>query len=191
MLALSLEGDHRRPLPPALAPPAPGRHPMLRAAPGVRPVQLLDRLPPRPPGPPALAHLEVLVTGQRQRDWLHERLRDRPEFVVTLEVAVPMWMHRWRGARVDQQIARARSLGAIVAAHGDKILFRSKSHAARYEQGQKITDRTPSSAETFNALAEGVALLALLAEGGVDLFDRHWHDGCKAASIMECTGAPR
>lgn len=61
MLAVQFAGDNCRPLSPTVPTPPPRRHPMLRAAPGVRTVQLLDRLPPRPPGPPALAHLEVLV----------------------------------------------------------------------------------------------------------------------------------
>lgn len=62
MLAVPVEGDHRGPLPPVVSSPAPGRDPVLRAAPGVRPVQLLDRVPPGPPITAPLAHLEVLVT---------------------------------------------------------------------------------------------------------------------------------
>lgn len=110
-----------------------------------------------------------------------ESLAGRPEFMVTLELAVPMWAQRWAGRPVDQLVARARSLGAVVAGHGDSILYRSKGHAARRHPdgngGTIVTDAKPSSAEAFNALAEGVAILSLLSPAGVELFGRHFHDG--------------
>jgi hypothetical protein len=134
---------------------------------------------------------------------LAETLAKRPEFMVTLEVAVPMWQQRWRGRPADQQVARARSLGQFVACHGDRILYRSKGGATRRlpaqepDGGWQTCGRThappdeiipnPSSAECFNALAEGVALLSLLSEGGVTIFGHHFHDGCHAATLDDCT----
>lgn len=131
-----------------------------------------------------------------------QALGDRPEFAFALATAVPMWAVRWRGRPVDQQVARARSLGQFVAAHGDRILYRHKGGPTRRipaqepDGGWQTCGRTygppdtvipnPSSAEAFNALAEGVALLSLIAPGGCDLFGRHWHDGCPAASLDDC-----
>ena len=61
MLAVSRPGEHRGPRARPVPSPAPGRHPMLRAEARLPEVQLLDRVPPRPPLPPALGHVEVLV----------------------------------------------------------------------------------------------------------------------------------
>ena len=88
---------------------------------------------------------------------------------------------RWRGRPADQLVARGRSLAGVVAGHGDAILYRSKGHAPRRHpdgNGGTITmDRVPSTAEAFNALAEGVAILSLLAGHGIELFGVHIHDG--------------
>lgn len=133
--------------------------------------------------------------SQRRRD--DELLGDNPGFIVTLEVAVPLWAQRWRGRPPEQQAARARSLGQFVACHGDRILYRTKGGPTRRlpaqepDGGWQTCGRThappdsiipnPSSAECFNALAEGIALMSLLCPGGADVFGRHWHDGCRAA----------
>lgn len=114
----------------------------------------------------------------RHHDAMVESLGKRPEFMVTLEVAVPLWVQRWRGRPADQRIARAKSLGQIVASHGDQILYRSKGRAPRVSSGVKIAG-TPGTASAFNALAEGIALLAL-QPGGATIFGRHFHDRCRA-----------
>jgi len=111
-------------------------------------------------------------------------LGDRPEFIWALETAVPLWAVKWRGRPVDQQVARARSLGQFVATHGDRILYRSKGGPTRRHPGTEPIPN-PSSAEAFNALAEGVALLTLICPGGCDLFGRHWHDGCSAGPVAD------
>lgn len=130
----------------------------------------------------------------------------RPEFVETLAVAVMLWAQKWRGRPVDQQAARARSLGEFVACHGDRILYHCKGGATRRlptqepEGGWETCGRryappdtvipNPSSAEAFNALAEGVAIMSLITPGGADLFGRHWHDQCRAPSRFDpaCRG---
>lgn len=56
---------------------------------------------------------------------------------------------------------RLQELAETVAAHGDYLMFRSTGK----QQG--------TSARVFNAVAEGLALLAF-APGGVTLFGRHW-----------------
>jgi hypothetical protein len=69
-----------------------------------------------------------------------------------LEVAVPLWIERVRSMTPEQRLARAREAGQIVAEKGDVLQFRSK------KKGE--------SANAFNALAEGLAVLAF-APGGV------------------------
>lgn len=125
------------------------------------------------------------MTSARRRDALDESLAGRPEFMVSLEVAVPMWQQRWRGRPADQQVARARSLGQTVAGHGDSILFSTKGARRRVTDGV-VMEGKPSSAEAFNALAEGIALLSLLSAGGVTIFGRHFHDRCHATTLDDC-----
>lgn len=99
----------------------------------------------------------------------------------SLQVAVPLWVQRWRGAPVDQLLARAQVCAEVVAANGDNILYRAKG-----TKGTKTTAATPGTAEAFNHLAEGVALASMVAVGGMDLFGVHFHDGCPARSLAEC-----
>lgn len=61
MLAVSLEGEHRGSRAAPVATPTPGRGPVLRVAPGVRPVQLQHRVAACPPFPPPRTHLEAMV----------------------------------------------------------------------------------------------------------------------------------
>jgi len=122
-------------------------------------------------------------------------LAERPELMVTLEIAVPSWARRWRDARPDAQVARARSLAAVTGGHGDTLLYGpGKRHAARHHRDPdgRITtiDAVPSSADVFNALAEGIALLSILAAGGVNLWGRHWHDRCPAQGPWTGPGYP-
>lgn len=149
-------------------------------------------------------------------DQMQETLAKRPEFMVTLEVAVPLWVQRWRGRPAGQRVARAQSLGDTVTAHGDRILYRTKGGPTRriptqepdggwqtcgYDHAPPDTlIPNPSSGEVFNALAEGIALLSL-QPGGATIFGRHFHDGCRAGPpadwhppLVECidlgAGAP-
>jgi len=145
---------------------------MLRAATGVRPLQLLDRLPPRPPGPPALAHLEVLVKSDP-----FESLQARPEFVESLRVMVPLYIHQWRNAPWPQRRARAEWCASVVATHGDQILYRAKGKRGHWSKGTdpKVwIEGSPGTAAAFAALAEGIALLAITAEGGCEVFGMHF-----------------
>lgn len=134
----------------------------------------------------------------RHHDAMTERLGDNPGFIVTLEVAVPLWAHRWAGRPVAARMARANGLGQFVAHHGDRILYRHKGGkpnripAQEPSGGWQTVGRThappdtvipnPSSAEVFNALAEGIGILSLHTPGGVNLFGRHWHHGCPATT---------
>lgn len=73
-----------------------------------------------------------------------------------LEVAVPMWVQQvkyWTDAR---QLGEARRCASVVASHGDDLQFRGKY-----------------TAEAFNALAESLAIGALLP-GGVIFVGLRW-----------------
>jgi hypothetical protein len=81
VLAVSRPGEHRGPCAPALPSSAPPRHPVLRAPARLLPVQLLDRLPPRPPCTPGGADVEVVVRPGRRPpdqsdpdDWVNRAL---------------------------------------------------------------------------------------------------------------------
>jgi hypothetical protein len=78
---------------------------------------------------------------------------------ISLEAAVPLWIDKHKHTSVEARIARARELADVVAGHGDDILFRSK--------------RKGESAKAFNALAEGLALMAY-QPGGVSFAGEHW-----------------
>ena len=153
---------------------------MLRAPTGLRPVQLLDGLAPGSPGSPAGSDVAAMVS---QRD-LDSAAMARSTLAVSLEAAVPLWIFKWRRARPEHRIARAQACAAVVAAHGDAILYKSKRHAPRwpaahgkpgdddYQPAVKI-DGAPGSAEAFNHLAEGIALAAY-QPGGITVFGHHW-----------------
>jgi hypothetical protein len=79
--------------------------------------------------------------------------------MLSLEAAVPLWVERHRATAPEQRAERASALGSIVAYRGDHILFR--------------TGRPGQTAEAFNALAEGIALLSF-QPGGVKFTGRHW-----------------
>ena len=55
---------------------------------------------------------------------------------------------------------RKEECAKIIAEKGDVILYKSKTRGR--------------SGEAFNALAEGVAILALIAKGGVQMFGLHF-----------------
>lgn len=79
-----------------------------------------------------------------------------------LQMSVPLFMAQMIGWD-DVQLAHAATVcGEIVAAEGDNILFKSV--------------RKGDSARAFNALAQGLAVLAF-APGGVDFAGEHWQAG--------------
>jgi len=92
-----------------------------------------------------------------------------------LDCAVPLWMLKLAGVPVNELLARAGACAQVVAEKGDLILFRSK------KQGE--------TAAAFNALAEGIAVLALVAPGGVKLFGRQW-DRNSIPGGAPCTTTP-
>lgn len=73
-----------------------------------------------------------------------------------LQAAVPLWIEQWRDRPEADRIARAHELAPIIASQGDALLFKAKN--------------TP---KVFNALAEGLAVLAY-APGGVTVFGLKW-----------------
>jgi hypothetical protein len=76
-----------------------------------------------------------------------------------LAVSVPLMIERWRYRSPEERMARATSCAQVVAEKGDVILFKSK--------------KAGETGAAFNALAEGIALLAF-APGGVDIFGLHF-----------------
>lgn len=70
----------------------------------------------------------------------------------TLMVAVPLHIAEIRDWTPEQRAERARGIAPLIASHGDDLLYGG-----------------PKCAETFNALALGMACLAF-APGGVKLF---------------------
>lgn len=88
---------------------------------------------------------------------------------ITLKVAVPLWaaqMSTWEPRRL---VRVARECCDTIASHGDDILYQSKHRG--------------DTAKAFNALAQGIAVLAM-QPGGVTVFGVHWctdHRACVAA----------
>jgi hypothetical protein len=64
-------------------------------------------------------------------------------------------------------LERAKWAGDMVAAHGDILHFPTKAHTS----GGK---RYPSTAEVCDALIEGIACAALVAEGGITFLGLHF-----------------
>jgi hypothetical protein len=93
--------------------------------------------------------------------------------MASLEVAVPLWIERWRNASPQRRCDRAIACADVVAAHGDKILYRSKPHPARRLHDGTWAEAEAGTAEAFNHLAEGVALGAF-QPGGITIFGHHW-----------------
>ncbi len=75
-----------------------------------------------------------------------------PALRVCLNAAVPMWMLRYRDTPDAFLYRRAEECGYEVASKGDVLIFGGKQKAT------KVACR-----ETFNRLAEALAIMALLA----------------------------
>lgn len=81
---------------------------------------------------------------------------------MSLQVAVPLWIHRLKDRPWSELTVMAAEASQIVAEKGDIILFKGK------KKGE--------TAAAFNALARGVAILSF-CPGGVTLFGQHWEAG--------------
>jgi hypothetical protein len=91
--------------------------------------------------------------------------------VTTLQVAVPLWIERWKHATPQRRADRAVECADMVAAHGDAILYRTKGRPRRLHD--ETDEGEPGTAEAFNHLAEGIALGAYVP-GGITMFGHHW-----------------
>lgn len=72
-----------------------------------------------------------------------------------LIAAVPLWVERVLGYSEEKRKERQKACAEVVAYRGDVLLFGGKPGQA---------------ADAFNHLAEGVAILSILAKGGVPIF---------------------
>lgn len=89
-----------------------------------------------------------------------------------LECAVPIWIEKLRDQPVEHLLERARVCGEHIAARGDVLQFKNEKAGA--------------SAEAFDRLAEGLAALALVADGGVTFLGVRW----EAKRPLPFPGAP-
>ena len=92
-----------------------------------------------------------MTTPDPAEQWRRTLLRE------TLRLAVPRHKDGLDGLPLDVLIGIASAASATVAVHGDDLLY-----GGRY------------CAETFNAVARGLAAAALIAQGGIDYMDLHW-----------------
>ncbi len=84
-----------------------------------------------------------------------------PLLLMTLEVAVPLWIQRWRGRSWVERLVRSAECAEIVAAKGDVLQYGGGPR----EKGE--------AAKAFNALAEGLAIVSF-CPGGVKFCGLHW-----------------
>lgn len=78
---------------------------------------------------------------------------------ISLDASIPFHILESLGLSWDEKLSRARQCADIIAEHGDVILFRGKG-----------------TADAFNKLARGIALLSF-APGGVKFLRRRWRSG--------------
>jgi hypothetical protein len=88
---------------------------------------------------------------------------------VAVAAGVPLRIAEYRRDRRTTQwlCERAKWAGDMVTAHGDILQFPTRAHT----RGGK---RSPSTAEVCNALIEGIACAALVAEGGITFLGLHF-----------------
>lgn len=77
---------------------------------------------------------------------------------IYLEAAIPVWQHKLKSQPWEYLIERATEAAGIIASQGDLLIERPTKGA---------------TAEVFNRLAEGVAILSFLP-GGVTFFGVHY-----------------
>lgn len=75
---------------------------------------------------------------------------------VALAAAVPLWIMELQKKPLSYLMERKGICAQTIGEKGDIILYKSK--------------RPGRTAEAFNHLAEGMAILAILAKGGVEMF---------------------
>lgn len=80
---------------------------------------------------------------------------------IALNTAVPLWALELQSEPWEYLESRARICGQIVASKGDIIQFKSQ------KKGE--------TAEAFNRLAEGIAIMSFIP-GGVDAFGSHFEN---------------
>jgi hypothetical protein len=78
---------------------------------------------------------------------------------VTLQAAVPLWMHAVRSWSFERRIQEAAKCADVIAAHGDDLMFGGKH-----------------TADAFNKLALGIACAAY-QPGGITFMGEHWEAG--------------
>ena len=90
----------------------------------------------------------------------------------SLSLAVPMWADRLRSVPFRDLLARAPEIGQHIASKGDCILFKSK-------KGE--------TAEAFNQLAEGLAILSFVPSGVTFMGDhyKNEHPGQEDPSLTD------
>lgn len=88
----------------------------------------------------------------------------------TLRLAVPMWMRELHDWPVEDLLAAAAADSQTVGTHGDDLQYGG-----------------PHCKDAFHALARGLAISALLADGGVDFLGIHWcaDPSCRARSRFD------
>jgi hypothetical protein len=79
--------------------------------------------------------------------------------LTALKTAVPLWVNIWQPRSITERQQRGLECAQIVAEQGDVIMYRSS--------------RKGKTAEAFNALAEGIAILSL-NPGGVMFMGHTW-----------------
>ena len=76
---------------------------------------------------------------------------------VCLDAAVPLWMLAYQDRAREELSSLAADAVDAITAHGDQLMFGGSE-----------------CADTFNRLAQAVAVLALVYPAGVDFAGRHW-----------------
>jgi len=95
---------------------------------------------------------------------------------LTLSLAVPLWIDEVRAWSIERRLERVKICGQVVAERGDIIQFKSK--------------KKNETAEAFNRLAEGLAIMAF-RPGGVTFMDLHFEVLEEPAACAEVVSAQR
>jgi hypothetical protein len=90
---------------------------------------------------------------------------------VTLEAAVPLHIYEIRDRSQRWLLGEAQRCATIVGSQGDVLQYGGKGCAA-----------------AFNALARGLAVAALVSDGGVTWRGQHWcrMPGCPSGEAHDC-----
>lgn len=101
---------------------------------------------------------------------------------VALDSAVPFWRDIVSKYRQDTMLARARAAGEVLSCFGDLLMFRRQPKRAKQPAARNLIDfwlagdhfprPPPTTAEVFNATAEGIAC-ALCVDAPDDIKQMH------------------